>query len=188
MTASPENTFGVEKTTNKMETKRGQTLNCIYSAVYQVDEALNRSSIKQYFWTVLIRPKLPIFLVILACLIAICLISFPYQEWIALVLGTLVLVLIVSWMKAYFVTQAQGRDGLKLLNHPNIEIEMDEETITYRSSTGTRLHSWSKIDKLIETRDFVILQSGKLPLLILPKLPLSTDALKYLKGKTQSQI
>ena len=41
------------------------------------------------------------------------------------------------WVKTYFIMQAQGRDGLKLLSHPTITINLSDELIEYSSSTGT---------------------------------------------------
>ena len=55
--------------------------------------------------------------------------------------------------------------------------------IVYRSSTGTREHAWTKIERLVETKDFVILMAGTLPLLSLPKAAFADDALAFLRER-----
>ncbi len=152
---------------------------------YTVDEKMNRDSISQYLYAVHLRPKLPVFVLLLLYLTVILFIDFPYRDWLAVGLGVAIVFLIIVWVKTYFAMQAQGRDGLKLLTHPEITITIDEEIVEYASSTGNRRHAWNKIDRFCETRDFLVFHSGKIPLLVLPKAPLTPDALAFIKTKTR---
>jgi hypothetical protein len=79
----------------------------------------------------------------------------------------------------------QGRDGLNLLSHPKITINLSDELLEYSSSTGTRRHEWTKIDRFCETKDFMVFHAGKVPLLVLPKAPLTADASAFIHSKTQ---
>jgi uncharacterized membrane protein YqjE len=153
---------------------------------YDVDAQMSRASISQYLYTVHLRPKRISFALLPLVLIILLFIDFPYRDWAIIGVGVVIIFLIIAWVKTYFLMQAQGRDGLKLLSHPTITINLSDELIEYSSSTGTRRHEWAKIDHFCETKDFMIFQSGKIPLLILPKAPLTADAYTFIKGKTHS--
>ncbi len=157
-----------------------------HTITYDVDEPMNRTSISQYLWTVHLKPKIPVFVILPVLLIALLCFDFTYRNWLAAVLGTAIGFLIIAWVKTYVHMQAQGRDGLKLLSHPTITITLTDDTIEYASSTGTRRHDWSKIDRFCETKDFLVFQSGKVPLLILPKAPLTADARAFIQNKPHS--
>lgn len=150
---------------------------------YTVDEKMNRDSISQYLCTVHLRPKLPVFVLLLLYLTVILFIDFPYRDWLAVGLGVALAFLVIVWVKTYFAMQAQGRDGLKLLSHPGITLTIDEQIIEYASATGNRRHEWNKIDRFCETRDFLVFHSGKIPLLVLPKTAFTPDALAFIKTK-----
>ena len=152
---------------------------------YDVDEKMNQASISQYLCTVHLKPKRPVFLILPLYLIVLLFIDFPYRDWMVVGISVIIVFLIIAWVKTYFLMQAQGRDGLKLLSHPTITINLSGELIEYSSSTGTRRHEWTKIDRFCETKDFMVFQSGKVPLLILPKAPLTTDAYAFIQSKTQ---
>jgi len=152
---------------------------------YNVDEKMNQASISQYLYTIHLKPKLPVFIVLPILLIALLCFDFPYRDWLTVSIGAGICFLIIAWIKTYFHMQDQGRDGLKLLSHPTITINLSSELIEYSSSTGTRRHEWTKIDRFCETKDFMVFQAGKVPLLILPKAPLTTDAYAFIQSKTQ---
>lgn len=156
-----------------------------YTISYDVDEKMSRASITQYLCTVHLRPKVPMFVILPLYLVLLLCIDFPYRDWMVVALGVVMLFLIIAWVKTYFLMQAQGRDGLKLLSHPTITLNLSDDLIEYSSSTGTRRHEWSKIDRFCETKDFLVFHSGKVPLLILPKAPLTSDAAAFIKEKTK---
>ncbi len=153
---------------------------------YDVDERMNRASISQYLYTVHLRRKIPVFLLLPLYLLVILFIDFPYRDWVIVALGAVILFLSVTWIKTYLLMQAQGRDGLKLLSHPTITIRLSDEFIEYASSTGTRRHEWSKVDRYCETKDFMVFQSGKVPLLVVPKAPLTPEAHAFIHTKTSA--
>jgi hypothetical protein len=107
----------------------------------------------------------------------------PYRPWVVGFFASMLLFVIITWVKAYFQIIAQARAGLKLMENPKVEILIDETIVEYVSSTGTRYHQWNRVEYFIEGKNFVILMSGSLPLLSLPKAYLSPECLAFLRGK-----
>jgi hypothetical protein len=103
---------------------------------YDVDETINRASISQYLYTVHLRPKLPVFIMLPVFLIFFQLIDFLSGDWLSIGIGVAIFFLAIMWVKTYFLMQAQGRDGLKLLSHPTITITLSDDLLEYSSSTG----------------------------------------------------
>lgn len=150
---------------------------------YEVTLPLQEASVRQFFFSVLVRPRIAAFLTILVVTVAMFFLDPPFKPWVVGFCTALSLLMLVMWVKAYLQIVEQARHGLLLMEHPKVEITMDDSFIEYVSSTGTRRHHWSKIERIEETKDFVILMNGKLPLLSLPKAPLSQEALAFMKEK-----
>lgn len=157
-----------------------------FSATYEITPKLQDDSAKQYFWSILLRPRMGAILAFLALLPGMIFLEFPYKPWIVGFFSAAVLFLVIVWVRAYFQIIAMARAGLNLMEHPRVEILLDEALIEYVSSTGTRRHQWEKIGEIQETEDFVILVNGKLPLLSLPKACFSSEALTFMKEKCRA--
>lgn len=157
-----------------------------HTATYIVTAELQEDSVKQYFWRVMFRPRLGGFLILLGLLLFAFTFNYPYKPWAVGFLFSASLVLIATWAKAYFQIIGQAKAGLRLMDHPNVEVGIDDTMIEYSSSTGTRRHRWDKIDTVRETRGFLILMSGKLPLLSLPKSCFSDEAIRFLRERAGS--
>ncbi len=127
----------------------------IFSARYDVTEQLQDAMASQFFFAVL-RPRLPVITVCFAVLAGLGALDLPYRGWIAGYLSAVALLIVVRWTQAFFAGRAQGRAGLKLMEHPRVELTL----------------AWSKIERLMETKDFVVLMVGTPPLLSLPKAAL----------------
>jgi hypothetical protein len=153
---------------------------------YEVTPKLLDDFVKQYYWHELLRPR-RIFGMLLVLAFVLGTIATPYdsppKSWAVGFLSAVTILLVAAWVRAYFQFLAQERAGLKLMEHPNVKISMDDARIEYASSTGTRRHQWEKIDRILQTKDFVILMSGKLPLLSLPKLCFSIEALAFMEDR-----
>jgi hypothetical protein len=156
-----------------------------YSAHYKVTREMQDASISQFYYRVLLRPKLAGIITIFIFLIAMIALDPPFKPYVVGFFSAAFLLIVASWVKVYFQLRAQARTGLRLMEHPEVEIRMDEQAIEYISSTGTRRHSWEKIQRLEHTKDFVILMNEKLPLFSLPKSCFSGEMLEFLKQKAQ---
>jgi hypothetical protein len=156
-----------------------------FTGRYEVTRELQDDMTRQYYFRVLLRPRVDI---IVACLVVTgCLVylgglvrDLPFFAWIYGFICALAFVAVLAWVRAFFALRAQGRAGFKLMEHPRVEVTFDEHQVIYASSTGTRQYSWTKIDRVTETRDFIVLMAGKIPLLILPKSCFSAEALAFL--------
>ncbi len=155
-----------------------------FSTTYDVTPAIQDASVKQFFWHVLLRPKIGGIMVVFIALIVMFALDFPYKPWIVGFFTAMFLFLFVAWTKTYFQIIAQAREGLALLEHPKVEVSLDDSLIEYVSSTGTRRHRWEKIERIEETRDFMIFMAGKLPLLSLPKACFTSAVIDFMKEKT----
>jgi glycerol uptake facilitator-like aquaporin len=154
-----------------------------HTARYIVTAELQEKSVKQYFWRAMIGPRLGGFLILLGLLMFALTYDYPYKPWVVGFLSSVSLLLIAAWTKTYLNILVQAKTGLRLMEHPNVEIRLDDTMIEYSSSTGIRRHCWDKIDRVGETRDFLILISGKLPLLSLPKSCFSDEAVRFLRER-----
>jgi hypothetical protein len=154
-----------------------------FTANYEVTASLQDASVRQFFFSVLLRPRIGAFLAIFAVTLGVIILDPPFKTWVVGFCTALSLLLVVMWVKTYLQVVGQARAGLRLMEHPRVEITMDDSLIEYVSSTGTRRHQWSKIERVEETKDFVILMNGKVPLLSLPKASFSAEALTFLKGR-----
>ncbi len=151
------------------------------TVAYVVTPRLQDDSAKQFFWRVLLRPRIGGFMAVFAALLGMIVFDPPLKPWVVGFFSAALLFLIVTWVKAYFQIIAQGRAGLKLMENRQVEISLDDLLIEHVSSTGTRRYQWEKIERIEETKDFVILMNGKLPLLNLPKACVPTEALAFVK-------
>lgn len=154
-----------------------------HTATYIVTAELQEKSVKQYFWRAMIGPRLGGLLILLGLLMFAVTYDYPCKPWVVGFLSSVSLLLIAAWTKMYLNILGQAKTGLRLMEHPNVEISLDGTMIEYSSSTGTRRHRWDKIDRVGETRDFLILISGKTPLLSLPKSCFSYEAERFLRER-----
>ena len=148
---------------------------------YEVTSAMQDTSVRQYFFTIMLGRR---WLGLMAGL-ALALIAWQLgaPPWAAAALCAAVLVLVILWIKTYHHVIQQARSGLRLMEHPLVEVSLTDEALEYRSSTGTRRHGWDKIERMRETKDFLIFQHGKIPLLSLPKSALPAEALEWLRQR-----
>lgn len=156
---------------------------------FEVTPKLQEDSVKQYYWHLLLNPRRTVGMVVLLALL-LGTIATPYDSpqktWAVGFLSAVCIFMVILWAKAYYQFLAQARAGLKLMENPKVEISMYDSLIECASSTGTRRHQWDKIERIEETKDFVILMNGKLPLLSLPKACFSSEALAFMKNRVDS--
>ena len=153
---------------------------------YEVTLKLKEDSMKQYYWRALLSSR-RIFGMLLVSALLFGTIATPYDSqqktWATGFLAAVTVLLIADWVRAYFQLLAQARAGLKMMENPKVEISMDDALIEYMSSTATHRHNWEKIDRVEQTKDFLLLINGNLPVLILPKSCFSIEALAFMEDR-----
>jgi hypothetical protein len=152
-----------------------------FETTYDVDVATKDASIRQMLYAIRLKPKLWGLVVLSIC----TLLSFlapdllgPSIRWEPLVLMVFVTML---WIKSYYSLISTGRKTMELSSSPSVCLRLSSEEIEFISSNGTRKHSWTKIDRVLETKDFLLVMSGKLCLFCIPKRHLPADIQEYIK-------
>lgn len=165
-----------------------------FTGRYEVTQKLQDDMSREFFFGVLLRPRLfrivacLALLGVLAALTSLSGLDVPYRLWIVGFLSAVALMIVLTWIITFFRARAQGRAGLRLIEHPRIEITLDEQQVLYSSSTGTRRHSWEKIQRIVETKNFIALMAGEIPLLMLPKSCFSAEALSLLRERGREKV
>lgn len=144
---------------------------------------------REFFFGVLLRPRLLRIVAclgllgVLAVLTSLSGLDVTYRLWTVGFLSAVMVMILLTWIITFFRARAQGRAGFRLIEHPRVEVTLDEQQVLYSSSTGTRQHSWEKIQRIVETKNFVALMAGDVPLLMLPKSCFGTEALSFLRER-----
>lgn len=152
-----------------------------HTASYDVTPEMQYASVKQFFWSVLFRPRRAGIVTVVVAWLAMIVMDPPYKPWLVGFFTAAVLFLVVSWVRTYWLVLAQAKAGLRLIENPKVQISIDESQVEYVSATATYRHAWSKIERIEETKDFVIFMHGKFPLLSLPKSSFSSEELIFMK-------
>lgn len=159
-----------------------------YKIQYEVTEEIQMNSLKQYFFKILLGKR--IILLLLIAVFSIVLIATSDDKfgfYAGIVFGCIVLANSIMWIRSYFLMMRQGRDLLALQDSPVINVLMDENGIYYQSSSTSKNYTWKKVEKFEDTRDFLVLTHGKVPLLSLPKEFLDANAVQFAKTKITQQ-
>ena len=161
----------LQRSTNKME----------FETQYPVTDALQRTAAKQLFFSVMLKKK---WIGILAFWIAAGLSLFTVSElgWaLAGILLAVSFVLTVMWVKTYFMFQKQANDYLKTIDDPLTTLRINKEEFDISNCNGNKRITWNKIDRISETKDFLVPFIGKVPLICLPKDRLSREVSDFLR-------
>ncbi|MDR2982261.1 MAG: YcxB family protein [Puniceicoccales bacterium] len=154
-----------------------------FSAKYEVTDALQDNSVRQYFWHVLLRPRLIGFLLLFVALVIILSVDFPYKAWLTGFIAMGFLNPILMWVKSYFYMMAQGRAKLCVLDHARVEVLINHDCIECITASGSCRYAWDKINRIKKTPDFLILMHGNLPLLSLPTTAFPPEVQSFIQGK-----
>ena len=140
-----------------------------FATTYELTPAEEKAVARQYFkhihW-----PRTAITLVLLLVMaLLICGGRNPIWTWVGGFFfgytGLLLVSLGAQWRQINRITRTpaeQKRDG-------RVEVQIDDTEITYKSDRSNSHFNWVVFEKVIETRDFLILVSRGLPCIPLPK-------------------
>ena len=155
-----------------------------FTGTYEVTAPMQVDSVRSYYFHACLMPKAWRIVLMLALMpLAVWIMPF-HKLWLASFFAAMLAFIALSWWRAFRAGINQALTGLAVMEHPRVEVVMDDQGILYSSSTGTRRHQWDKIRRIVETPRFVILMNGNLPLLSLPKEGFSGEALEFIRRKS----
>ncbi len=157
-----------------------------YEVEYPVDEKMQDASMRQSILAIYLAPKLPVFG--LLCVFGLCVVlvgadMHPIIRWL---LPFACLIILLTWLRAYQELRAMGRKRLSMSARPLTYLSFDESEISARSANETKRYEWTKLERMVETRDFLFLLSGKMSLFCIPKSVIAREAAHYIREKMKN--
>lgn len=154
---------------------------------YEVSPKLQKESMQAYFRHVALKKK---WVGVLAFLVAGCLICLlrpsPPDLYIGVGLGAVGFVLLLTWIKAYHTHMKVASDAFDLHQNKMVTVTLGEQNITVDRITAKQQTEWSKITRVVDAGDFLVLLSGKLPVGNLPKEFLSEDQIAFIRSRAKT--
>ena len=140
---------------------------------FEITEEIQLKSVKQYFFKVVLGRKW----LALLYLVPFTLVTFFLsQEAISYGMMALIFILSMMWIKSYKAHLSQAMTQYELLDSTKISLSIDREKYIYETSSGRREMMWSKVNRVIETKDFIYALRDKTPVLAVMKSMLSAEA------------
>jgi len=150
---------------------------------YEVSPELQKQSMQAYFKHVALKKK---WIGVLGFLVAGALITAFRPTgpdfYIGIGFAAIGFVLLLTWVKAYHVHMKVSADAFDLHTNKTIVITLCDQDITVDRGTMKQQTRWSKITRVIDTGDFLVLLSGTLPVVNLPKQFLGNDQIAYIRS------
>ena len=150
-----------------------------FEVSYDVDTAMQDASMRQSLYAVFLKPKLWANTFLFLATIVVFLGGEVFGSWLKWLFLFLISFLTIIWVRAYYSLREFGRKRLQLSGNPETRIKINEKEIEFFSNTETRRYSWDKFDRTIETRDFLLIMSGKISLFCIPLRHLPAEVQKY---------
>jgi hypothetical protein len=149
---------------------------------YRVTEAVQTAAARQMFHAVYLKKKW-VWMVAMAVIGVVL----WFQGWspareIGLADMIVAGVLAVLWVKTYVRVVANARTALRTLSDDLVTLRMGDEGMEMEMADSRRRLLWEKVDRVVETGDFMILVTGRLPVASLPKAALGVEVVEWLRG------
>ena len=149
---------------------------------YRVTEAVQTAAARQMFYAIYLRKK---WIGIVA--MAVIGVVLWFQGWspareIGLADMIVAGVLAALWVKTYYQVIGNSRTALRTLSDDQVTLTMGDEGMEMEMADSRRKLLWDKVDRVVETKDFMILMAGRLPVASLPKAELGGEVVEWLRG------
>jgi hypothetical protein len=155
-----------------------------YTTHYEITPKMQHELIQFYFFRVVFVPRIWRIAVTVAMLVFIAIFLPSDPPWNFAFVALIVLFVAASWVRTYAAVQRLTWSAYEMLDDYRMEVCLDEEGIRYAMKDGTRNFLWNKIRRIVESKDFIALMYGGLPLLYLPKSEFSDEALRFIREKS----
>lgn len=146
---------------------------------YSVTPELQALAAKQLFLAVYLKKKW----IGIALFFAISIFTLTYHAelgWVPFaIFGSVTFILITMWIKSYFKVQKNAQTYLRTISDPTTDLSIDDNEMQISNANGMRKITWDSVDKFVSTQDFLILITGDLPLICLPKAALTPEVIEW---------
>lgn len=154
-----------------------------YEAEYEVDSAMQDASLRQSLVAIHLAPKFPMLLLLV--ILAVCVVFTgtllnPFVRWL---LPVVCVIIALTWFRAYREAISIGRKRLSLSERPITRISFDDREISSQNANEKKIYEWRKLERVIETRDFLFIMAGKMSLFCIPKRVINSEVEAYIKEK-----
>lgn len=148
---------------------------------YEVTPEIQRSSVRDYFFTMVIGKR---WIALLLLFVVGTFAALDGDSWFRnygyVVLGLTALVL-VSWIKSYIVLIRMADSHYEMLENGLITLSLDDKGIHYNSTNTDKFIPWVKLTVVKESKNGVFLMRGKVPMVNIPKKMIDSEGLRILK-------
>ncbi len=151
-----------------------------FTTTYTVTRSILLSSSSQYFFAIALGWRWLGCIVTLAYAALCQLLNFPTIAAFAFAYAAF---MIVMYVKSFLTFRNLALTQVPLIANKEVTIEMGESGITMSSARGSISYSWSDMNRMTTSRDFIFFMRDKLPLMSVPKSVLSTEASTWLLAR-----
>ncbi len=153
-----------------------------FKTEYRVTEAVQTAAARQMFHAVYLRKKWVGMLAMAVIGVALWFQGSSPAREIGLADMMVAVVLVVLWVKTYVRVIGNSRTALRTLSDDLVTLRMGDEGMEMEMADSRRKLAWEKVDRVVETKDFMILMAGRLPVASLPKGALGVEMVEWLRG------
>lgn len=148
---------------------------------YLISKEMQRESNSQFFLSESLGKKWMVLIPVLLLLW----VGIQYGERLIIVASFFSLVLITgAWMVSYIRYRNSGKQFVEILDSKEITLRFNMEDFEMSSETSSTRIIWSKVDSLVETKNYLYPMSGKQALIGLPKAHLSPERIEFIRERT----
>lgn len=158
-----------------------------YQTKYPINEELIVTSTRQTFFKVYLKKKW--ILISLFFVLSVCAFIPDDPDGTGKIVGGVLsgvtFFLIVTWIKTYRATMANAMTHFRTTGEGTLHLNITDDLINISSESGSRKVKLDRITSLVETKDYVVLLTDKLPLFCLPKRLVDSDVVSWFLDRYQ---
>ena len=150
---------------------------------YRTTEDLEVRANQQHFRVILGKRWLGMVVLLVMGLVLVFLPGPQLYRYLAAFSWAALVCLLALWWKTYSFLVGTARSSFAQLQDPTVHVRWDEEGFEWSCDIGSRKTRWSEVDRRVETEDFHLLYSGRMPVASVPKAHLNAETEAFLLAK-----
>jgi hypothetical protein len=155
---------------------------------YEVTHEMQRKSVKEYFFTMVLRRRWIIVLILILFSGAAILSDDGWFRNYGYLLAGISFILIVSWVKSYHAHIKMADTQFEMLDDGMITIELGDKGLRYHSANGDKYFAWEKLNGVKESKSCIYLMRGKTPMVTILKQTIDPAGLALLRSLHSDSI